>query len=195
MWNGYPASDVTAWDGAKRNAIKQLSNRVITRGVLLDVPRLRGVDALPTDYAISSDDLEACIAAQGPTSEVRQGDAVLVRTGHLDRSLKADWQGFADGDAPGLSFRSLGWIHRKGISALATDTYAVEVLPSDLVGGFYPFHQVAIPNIGLLLGEIFDLEELARACAESGVYEFLFVACPLPVSGGIGSPINPIAIL
>jgi kynurenine formamidase len=121
---------------------------------------------------------------------------VLVRTGQLARCRRTgDWAGYASGPAPGLSFASLAWLHGSEIAAVATDTFAVEVRPPEFDAPCVsPLHQIAIPNIGLFLGEMFDLEALAADCAADGVYEFLLVAAGLPVAGGLGLPVNPIAV-
>ncbi len=90
--------------------------------------------------------------------------------------------------------RYLPWMHAKEIAAIGSDTYAVEVRPSELGPFRSPFHCCAIPNMGLTLGKIFYLEELAADCAEVGRYTFLLVAPPLPVSNAVGTPINPYAM-
>jgi kynurenine formamidase len=96
---------------------------------------------------------------------------------------------------PGLDLSALEWLHDHRIAAVATDTPAVEVMPSRLPGIKIPFHVVAIVYMGLLLGEIFELDGLAATCARHHTYEFLFVAAPLPVTGAVGSPLNPYAVL
>lgn len=194
MWNGYPATDVSAYGGARRNGVEKLANRVVTRGVLLDVARAKGVDSLDDGYAITEDDLLMTITSQGSTSRVEAGDAVMVRTGQMGRCRRDGWGTYAGGDAPGLSFETADWLHRTQIAALATDTWGVEVRPNELAGAVQPLHQVMIPNIGLLIGEIFEFEELANDCANDHIYEFLFVAAPLPVTGAVGSPVNPLAL-
>jgi hypothetical protein len=86
-------------------------------------------------------------------------------------------------------------MHGSEIAAIATDTFAVEVQPPEFGAPCRtPLHQIAIPNIGLFLGETFDLEALAADCAADGVYEFLLVATGLPIAGGVGLPASPIAI-
>lgn len=192
MYNGQSASLVGS-RGAARNGIEHLQSRVVTRGVLLDVARARGVDALAPRAAIGPEDLKATARAQGIAIGV--GDAVLVRTGFMRQFLeRGDWSGYAMGDAPGVSLYSLEWLHESQVAALATDTYRLEPTPSELPGIRVPLHQIAIPYMGLLLGEIFRLEELAEDCANDGIYEFLFVAPPLPVTGAVGSPVNPYAM-
>jgi kynurenine formamidase len=193
MWNGYNAEEVTS-RGAARNGIEQVADRLVSRGVLLDIARFKGVEALPDGYAISEEDLLGCIEAQGVTSRVGAGDIVLLRTGQLGRARSTGWGTYAGGDAPGLSFWTLDWIYRTQIAALASDTWGVEVRPNELAGSFQPFHQVALPNMGLTLGEMFVLDALAADCAGDGVYEFLLIAAPLPVTGAVGAPANPQAI-
>lgn len=193
MWNGYPASEVTS-RGAARNGIERAAQKLVSRGVLLDIARHQGVEALADGYAISENDLLACIGAQGQTSQVGTGDIVLIRTGQLGKARAAGWGTFAGGDAPGLSFYTLNWLHRTQIAAIASDTWGVEVRPNEFPEAFQPLHQVAIPNMGLTLGEMFDLDLLAADCASDGVYEFLLIASPLPFTGAVGSPTNPQAL-
>ena len=107
---------------------------------------------------------------------------------------EGSWEGFCGGPAPGLSVQCARWLFEREIAALATDTWGVEVLPNETHDCFQPLHRIAMRNTGLLLGEIFFIDDLARACAEDGNYEFLFTAPPLPIIGAIESPINPLAI-
>ena len=193
MWNGYSAGEVSTFLGAAKNGIQNMRNRLVTRGVLLDIARFKGVESLEPGYGITEDDLTACIEAQGPTSGVSTGDAVLVRTGQLGVCRRDGWGTYAGGDAPGLDFTTADWLHRTEIASLATDTWGVEVRPN-MAGCFQPLHQVMIPNIGLVIGEIFALDELADACAADGCYEFLFVGGPLPFTNAVGSPANPQAM-
>jgi kynurenine formamidase len=193
MWNGYEASEVRS-TGAGRNGIERVADRIVSRGVLLDVARYKGVQALDGGYPITEDDLRGCIQTQGETSAVGTGDIVLVRTGQLDRARVNSWGTFAGGDAPGLSFWTVDWIQRTEIAAIASDTWGVEVRPNEFSGAFQPWHQVVIPNLGLTVGEMFDLDALAEHCAADGIYEFLLAAGPLPITGAVGAPVNPLAI-
>jgi kynurenine formamidase len=195
MYNGYDANEVSS-RGAKRNGIDKVAQGpggIVARGVLLDVPRVKQLEWLDPGYAITADDLDAAVAAQGVS--ILSGDALLVRTGHMTlcRS-RGGWGDYAGGDAPGLSFHTADWIHRREIAAVATDTWGMEVRPNEIPDSFQPLHQVCIPNMGLTIGEIFFLDDLAEDCARDGVYEFLLVAPPLPITGAVGSPINPLAI-
>jgi kynurenine formamidase len=190
-WNGHGAENVNSF-GARRNGIEHLRDKLVSRGVLLDVARFKGQDPLADGYAISEEDLTGCAESQGV--EVGSGDVVLVRTGQLGHCRVHGWGAYAGGDAPGVSFWALDWLHRSQIAAIATDTWGLEVRPNEIEGSFQPLHQVAIPNMGLTLGEIFDLEELASDCASDGRYAFMFVGPPLPFTGAVGSPVNPLAI-
>jgi kynurenine formamidase len=192
MLNGYDCRLVSSL-GAERNGIASFRDRVVGRAVLLDVPRHLGVDWCAPGKAIGGDLLDAAAAAQGIA--VGTGDIVLLRTGQLASCRAAgSWGDYAGGDAPGVDFESLAWVHERQIAALATDTYSAEVRPSEITYASFPWHRVAIPQIGLCVGEIFDLEALAADCAADGVYEMFFSACPLPVIGSVGGPINPIAM-
>jgi len=192
MYNGYDAALVTS-SGAAKNSIDKTKSKLVGRGVLLDVARHKGVKALEPGYAITVADLEATAAAA--RVEVLPGDILLVRTGHMSRYLDTnDWRHYDLDPSPGLSVHTTPWLHAKQIAAIGCDNYAVEVRPSEIPGFRNPFHVAAIPNMGLTLGEIFFLEELADDCAADGRYAFLLVAPPLPVTRAVGTPINPYAL-
>jgi kynurenine formamidase len=192
MYNGYDAALVTS-SGAAKNSIDKTKDKIVGRGVLLDVARYKGVPALEAGYAISIDDLERTAAAQ--RVEVQRGDILLIRTGFMSRYLaKGNWNYFDLDESPGVSVYTAAWMHAREIAAVASDNYAVEVRPSELPPFRSPFHICAIPNMGLTLGEIFYLEELATDCASDGRYAFLLVAPPLPVTQAVGTPINPYAM-
>ena len=196
-WNGRRAGDVVTSDGDLVTGIEHTASSLISRGVLLDLGRFLRPETgeLPDGYAITTAELEDCIAAQGATSSVGRGDIVLVRTGRLSRARREGWQDYAGGPAAGLSFTTAGWLHRTEVAAIATDTWGFEVRPNEFDDAFQPLHQIAIPNIGLTIGEMWDLDALAAECAEHGVYEFLLAAPPLPITGAVGSPVNPLALL
>ena len=125
-------------------------------------------------------------------SRVGRGDIVLVRTGQLARARRDGWGDYAGGPAPGLSLTTAGWLHRTEIAAIATDTWGFEVRPNEFdAPAFQPLHQVVIPNLGLTIGEMWDLEALGETCAASGRYDFLLSAAPLPITGAVGSPDQP----
>jgi kynurenine formamidase len=192
MYNDRDARLVTS-SGAAKNSIDKTKDKIVGRGVLLDVARHKGVPALRPGAAITVEDLEATAAAQ--RVEVQSGDILIVRTGHMSTYLaKGSWDHFDLDDSPGVSVHTAPWLHAKQVAAIASDNYAVEVRPSELPPFRSPFHICAIPNMGLTLGEIFFLEELAADCAADGRYAFLLVAPPLPVTNAVGTPINPYAM-
>lgn len=191
MWNGYDARLVTS-DGAKKCGIEKTRDKMVGRGVLLDVPRFLGLPWLPDGFGIGSDLLEACAAKQGVA--VGTGDFVMLRTGQMERCFVEGWGQFAGGDAPGLRFETADWCRTSEIAAIATDTWGVEVRPNEVENIYQPLHWVLIPMIGLTLGEMFYLKELADDCAEDGCYQFFFVGASLPFTGAVGCPLNPVAI-
>jgi kynurenine formamidase len=192
MWNGYDCREVSSF-GAERNDIAQYKDRIVGRAVLLDFPRYFGTPWCDIGQAITGDDIDACAERQGV--QIRTGDILLLRFGHIAMCRdRGSWGSYAGGDAPGLAFDTLAWIHQREIAGVASDTWGVEVRPNEFTYANQPWHRVAIPQLGLLVGEIFDLEALAEDCAADGRYEVFFCANPLPVTGSVGGPINPIAI-
>jgi kynurenine formamidase len=191
MYNGYDISLVSSF-GAARNSIDKCKNKIVSRGVLLDIPALKGKKWLEPGEAIFPDDLTRCAEKQGV--KVGTGDIILIRTGQMRQAKEQGWGDYAGGSAPGLSVTTAPWIHERQVAGVATDTWGIEVLPNETEGVFQPLHIILIVHAGLLVGEIFDLEELAADCERDGRYEFLFVAPPLLITGAVGSPINPQAI-
>lgn len=192
MYNGFEAKLVDS-GGVHMNGIEHTRNKMIGRGVLLDVARYKKVEYLEDGYGISNDELDAVAKAEGVT--IGKGDFVIVRTGQMEHRLKTgEWGGYAGGDAPGVKFENCYWCQDKQIAAICSDTWGVEVRPNETTEVFQPWHWVVIPAMGLTMGEIFYLKELAEDCAADGVYEFMFCAPPLVITGGTGSPINPQAI-
>ena len=114
----------------------------------------------------------------------------------MERCLKAgSWDGYPGGDAPGFAFETLEWVARTQLAALASDTWGCEVRPNETEPGInQPWHWITIPMMGMTMGEIFYLKDLAEDCGADKVYEFMFVAPALPITGAVGSPTNPLAI-
>jgi kynurenine formamidase len=192
MYNDHGPEWVNS-NGARVNSIDKLKAKVVSRGVLLDIPRAKQKRWLEPGEAIYPSDLDAAAARQKVA--VGRGDIVLIRTGQIAHvRSQGSWGQYAGGPAPGLSLSVAEWLAKNEIAGYATDTWGTEVIPNETADVFQPLHCVAIVNMGMLVGEIFDLEELAADCAADGVYEFMFVAPPLPVTGAVGSPINPQAI-
>lgn len=194
-WNGRSAGDVVTSAGDLLTGIETVADVICGRAVLLDVGRVLGDDGeLPDGFAITQQHLEQTIAAQGPSARVGRGDIVLVRTGQYARAKRDGWGEYAGGPAPGLSFTTADWLHDTEIAAIATDTWGFEVRPNEFDNAFQPLHQVVIPHLGLFLGEMWNLEELAQAAESDGRYDCMLTAAPLPITGAVGSPVNPIAV-
>jgi len=193
MWNGYDCREVTS-NGAQKCGIEKTKARMVGRGVFLDVPRALGKKYLDDGYAITCTDLDR--TAKSQNVEVRRGDFVVVRTGQMEAKLDAgSWDGYPGGDAPGFAFETLEWIQRTELAALASDTWGCEVRPNETEAGInQPWHWITIPMMGMTMGEIFYVKELAEDCAADKVYEFLFVGPAIPITGAVGSPTNPLAI-
>lgn len=191
LYNGFPAATITP-AGAARNSIDKVGVGIVSRGVLLDVARAAGVDRLPAGRVITPADLDAAERAQN--TRVEAGDVLLVRTGHLQVFKQdGDRVGYMR-QMPGLGIACVEWLHARQVAAVATDTNAVEVIPFEDPTTPLPVHLLCIRDMGLTLGEMFDLEELAADCANDGMWEFLFSAPPLKVTGAVGSPLNPLAV-
>ena len=193
MWNGYDCREVTS-NGAQKCGIEKTKARMVGRGVFLDVPRAQGKKYLDDGYAITCADLDKTAEMQGV--KMKRGDFVIVRTGQMEAKLDAgSWDGYPGGDAPGFAFETLEWIQRTELAALASDTWGCEVRPNETEPGInQPWHWITIPIMGMTMGEIFYVKELAEDCAADKVYEFLFVAPAIPITGAVGSPTNPLAI-
>ncbi|MGY9013908.1 MAG: cyclase family protein [Rhodospirillales bacterium] len=193
MWNGYDCREVTS-AGAQKCGIEKTKNKMVGRGILLDIPRVKEVERLDDGYGITCDDLDKAAKAHG--IDVRRGDYVIVRTGQMEACQKVgSWDGYPGGDAPGFAFETLEWIQQNEIAAIASDTWGCEVRPNESEDGInQPWHWITIPIMGITMGEIFSLGELADDCADDGVNEFMFVAPAIPITGAVGSPTNPLAI-
>ena len=128
LYNGYDANLVSS-EGAKKNGMEKMARHIVTRGVLLDIPRVKGVEWLEPGYAVTPADLDAALAAHN--LQVGTGDALLVRTGQMAMCrTRGGWGDYAGGDAPGLSFQTAPWIHAKQLAAIATDTWGMEESPT-----------------------------------------------------------------
>jgi kynurenine formamidase len=192
MWNGYDCRNVTT-AGAQKCGIEKTRDKMVGRGVLLDIPQMLGQKCLPDGFAITSEMLDDAQRHFGVT--VKRGDYLLVRTGQMEALRAAEtWDGYSGGDAPGLAFDTLDWLQAKQVAAIATDTWGAEVRPNATDEANQPWHWISIPIMGLTVGEIFDLAELSKDCGEDKRYEFMFVGPALPITGAVASPVNPLAI-
>ncbi|MER5373815.1 cyclase family protein [Streptomyces sp. NPDC002132] len=191
LYNGRPAGTITPHGGAEFSGIDK-ARHVVSRGVLLDVARARGVDRLAGGHAVTPEDLEAAEELAG--TRVRAGDIVLVRTGQMRLYLAGDKHGYAY-PSPGLSLRTPEWFHARDVAAVADDTLTFEIFPPEIDDLWLPVHALDLVEMGMLQGQNWNLEELSTACGEEGRHSFLLSAMPEPFVGGTGTPVAPVAIL
>lgn len=182
MYNGFPSTTVNS-RGAARCGIEKMGP-IVTRAIFVDMPKHFGRDALADDFAIQAEHLEAAIA---DLPAPQPGDALLFRTGTrsadsrpVDLQLKH----------PGLDLSTAVWLLEHEIALVGSDTLAVEVAPSPS-GAFSPMHVILIRDLGMPIIELMNLEQLAA----EGHRECCLIVAPLPILGGTGSPVCPIAIV
>jgi kynurenine formamidase len=194
LYNNVRAStSVTAREGATHHGIDRALPGMVGRGVLLDIARLRGVEWIEAgDAPIEAAELERAERVQGV--RVGPGDALLVRTGWRRKALVEGWTPEWLAANPGLSHLCADWVVAREIAALACDNHSVEVQPSLVPDTLVPLHCILIRDVGMMFGEMFDLEALADDCAADGQWDFFFSAPPLRVSNGVGSTASPIAV-
>ncbi len=191
FYNGYkPDQDTVLKEGHAKNSIHNVKNGIFTRGILIDVPRLKGVSYLEPGAPIYVEDLEAWEKKAGV--KVSAGDALFVRTGvWARRKAVGPWlRGRAEGGrSAGLDPSVIPWLKQRDIAILGSD-HPQYVSPSNLLGAVHDF---SLLYLGVHLFDNCDLEALADAAAARGRWDFLLTAAPLPIRGGTGSPANPIA--
>jgi kynurenine formamidase len=201
LYNGYPASSVTE-EGAGRLGI-HLVRSLISRGVLLDLPRAKGMELLEPGYPVTPEDLDLASAFGGIT--VEPGDVVLVRTGQAAHLALPGRPGIGGAEprrdlvkytwpTPGLTVATAEWFHDHDVAAVATDTMVLEVYPCEDPDLYLPVHLLHLVEMGMTQGQNWFLDELADACAADGRYGFLLDATPLPLTNALGSPVNPVAL-
>ena len=190
LYNGVAADSVTA-EGAGVEAIELVGDGLVGRGVLLDIPRLRDIPWLEPGEHVFREDLEAAERAQGV--EIREGDILLVRTGHSRRLAElGPWDTVSR--KAGLHPTAMTLLAERGVVALGCDGNS-DTAPSTTEGVSFPIHALALNAMGVLLLDYLQFEDIGSACAVAGRWEFLFVTAPLRIPGGTGSPVNPLAIL
>ena len=189
LYNGRPEAVVTQ-DGARADSIEVLKDGLVGRGVLLDIPRVRGVPWLEPGDHIFRDDLET--AERQQDVRVGQGDVLLIRTGHARRL-----QDLGSWDTPhakaGLHPTALRFVADRDVAVLGSDGNS-DTAPSSTEGVAFPIHVLTITAMGIHLLDYLQFEDLRSICEQKGRWEFLFMAAPLRIVGGTGSPLNPIAI-
>lgn len=193
LYNGRPASAVTS-RGSETLAMDDCASGIVGRGVLLDIPRLRGVAYLEPGEAVTRAELEAAESAQG--IRVGDGDILVLRTGHHRRRLDLGaWDpGYDGAGRAGLHVDAITWMHERRIAMFLPDGDG-ETVPSTVDGILYPIHPLQIVAMGMTVSDSLNLEEIAIACEQEHRWEFMVIAAPLRLPRGTGSPFNPIAVL
>ena len=189
LYNDVPPSATTS-EGCGKNGIQNLKNGIVTRGVLLDIPRLKGVPYLEPATPIYIEDIEAWERRAGVT--ISGGDAIFVYTGRwARREALGPWR--VSGNSAGLHASVIPWIKERDVAFVGSDA-ATDVMPSMVEGITQPLHTFLIAGLGSNIFDNMDLEALAETAARENRWEFMLTAGPIPVTGGTGSPLNPIAV-
>ncbi len=189
MYNGFSVAGLKA-DGAEKLGIHNAAGGVFTRGILMDIPWLRGVDYLEPGTAITVADLEAWEEKTGIT--VSSGDVLLIRTGRWERVRQQGQWNFV-GQAAGSHASIAKWLKARDVAVIGSDGVS-DVMPSGVEGRVNPLHELVLVGLGMPILDNLDLDAVAAAAVERNRWEFLFVGVPLRVQGGTGSPMNPLAI-
>ena len=201
-YNGFTYRDITPEDGAVKGGIENMRNGIVTRGVLMDIPRLKGVPYLEKGQRIYVEDLEAWERQAGV--KVTPGDALLIRVGHWARRRAT---GDTSGGNAGLDPEVIPWLKERGVAVMGAESGSHGVQPSGFTGGpairdgrvpgdltDHPVHYFSLIYLGIQMLDSLDLDAVSEVAAQENRWEFQLVAVPLPITGGTGSPINPIAI-
>jgi len=189
MYNGYARSEVTPDGGAAKNAILNFKNGIVTRGILMDIARLKGVDYLEPGTRIYPEDLDAW--EKKAHVKVGPGDVVFIRTGRwARRDAKGPWS-VSEGLA-GLYITCAKWLHSRDVAILGGDD-AQDVLPSGIEGISQPIHVLVLVAMGMPIFDNCDLELISKEAAKRNRWEFLVTASPAAVPFATGSVLNPIA--
>jgi len=192
LYNGKPTSEVTS-RGPKIMDITAYQHGIVGCGVLLDIPRLRGVKWLEPGEAVTREELEAAEKAQGV--KLGEGDIFLFRTGHHRRRLElGPWKSDYEGEGrAGLNVDTISLLHERKVAVFLPDGDG-ETVPCNVEGMSYPIHALQIGAMGMVCADSLQFEELVKVCEEEKRWEFMVVAAPLRLPGGTGSLFNPIAI-
>jgi kynurenine formamidase len=191
LYNGFEMNEVD-FQGAHKCAIDVVREGIVSRGVLLDIPKIRGLEWIEPGDAIYPEDLEA--AEREHHVRVDEGDVLLVRTGRFKLRRVKGAGAFTLGAMPGLHASCLQWLHQRGIAFLGSDAIS-DVLPSGYDAPLaMPIHTGTLVMMGVHLIDNAELEPLAEQCARVARYEFMFSLLPLILERGTGSPANPIAL-
>jgi len=188
-YNGYPTETVNTPKGCAKLGVENLRNGIVTRGILIDIPRLKHVPYLEPGEPVFVEDLEAW--EKQTHLKVSPGDAIFLRTGRWTRWAKVGPWSLVHG-AAGFHPSVARWLKQRGVAVMGSDIG--ELMPSPVDGVFGPTHILAINALGIVLLDNHDLEALAETAARLKRWEFMLTVAPLPVTGGTGSPVNSLAI-
>jgi kynurenine formamidase len=191
LYNGRSCNLVTSREGATVASIETLRDGVVSRGVLLDVARARGAGGVPGGEGVMPEELEAAERAAGV--RVEPGDILLVRTGYYGRQVADGAVSPMQAGSPALHVACCPWLRDRGVAMVGSDTHN-DVHPPPYPAMGNSFHVVCLVAMGLWIIDNANLEDLARACAERGRWEFLLTIAPLRLKNVTGSPVNPIAL-
>ena len=191
LYNGFTTANTVRMEGAAALSVETLHEGLVGRGVLLDVPAVGKRSWLEPGESVFRDDLEAAELAQGVT--VGAGDILLVRTGYAQRLVELGDTG-GNGSVAGLDPTAMTFVADRRVAALGSDGNS-DTAPSTTEGVAFPIHVLAINAMGVHLMDYLNIDGLREACASSERWDFQFVAAPLRIRGGTGSPVNPIAIM
>jgi kynurenine formamidase len=190
LYNGFPVDDAVNSLGATVQTMDVAKNGIVGRGVLLDIPRLRGTKWVEPGDFVHADEIEAAERAQGVPLE--EGDILFLRTGHARKRLdEGPWD--AAVAKAGFHTTAMPPLRERGVAAIGYDGDG-ETVPSLCEGVAYPIHAIGISAMGLYFLDSLSFEDLAVACEQEGRWEFMCVIAPLRIEKGTGSPVNPIAI-
>lgn len=195
LYGGRPTSTIGAASGATWCGAERLP-QIVTRGILLDIPRTLGVDRVEPGHSVTADQLDAALHRVAITTE--PGDVICVRTGDIGWYHDGDRRRYAcgvDWKTVGLGLSCVEWFRDRDVAGAFVDTYTYEVMPPESGNwdDLLCVHMVQLRDMGLLQGQNWDFEALAADCAEDGVAEFLLVAAPEPIVGATSAPVVPVA--
>jgi kynurenine formamidase len=188
-YNGFPRADVNTDKGCAKLGIDNLKNGIVTRGILIDIPRLRGVEYLEPGTPIYAEEVEAWEKKAGV--KIGSGDAILLRTGRWARRAKVGPWNVAQ-SAAGFHASIATWIKARNVAIVGSDV-GEDVTPSQVEGVALPVHTLLITGMGINLLDNHDLEALSEAASRLNRWEFMITIAPVPVTGGTGFPVNTIA--
>jgi kynurenine formamidase len=191
LYNGYPQDRVSTGAGATVCSVETMKDGVVTRGLLFDIPRHRGVRYLEGGDPVLPQELDDIAEQMG--EKIRPGDALLLRTGWALRRAELGPDARQARFRPGLHAACLPWLYERGVAVCASDA-AHDVAPSGYENIRLPIHDIAIPHIGLCLIDACQFEDLSATCRGLGRWSFLFVMAPLRLSCATASPVTPLGI-